>query len=132
MKDRLKKLWQPSGGCDIVDLGFGFFLIKFDNGDDRGKVVEGGPWMMFDHYLSIRPWSLDFVASSAKIDTTLVWIRIPSLNVGYYDEDVFLSVPSLVRMPVKIYLNTSKVAQGKFARVCIEINLNQLVVASFA
>ena len=128
MRDRLKKLWQPSGGFDIIDLGFGFFLIKFDNGDDRGKAVEGGPWMMFDHYLLIRPWSLDIVASSAKIDTTLMWIQIPSLNVGYYDEDVLLSVASLVGKPMKIDLNIPKVAQEKFARVCIEINLNQLVV----
>lgn len=82
---------------------------------------------MLDHYLSIRPWSLEFVASLVKIDPTLVWVR-PTLNVRYYDEDVLLAIASMVGKPVKIDLNTSKVARGRFARVCIQINLNQPMV----
>ena len=53
MRDRLNKLWKPCGGFEIIDLDYGFFLVKFDNEDDRIKVVRGGPWMLFDHYLCI-------------------------------------------------------------------------------
>ena len=42
MRDRLKKMWNPFGGFDIIDLGFGFFLIKFDEEEDRANVVKGG------------------------------------------------------------------------------------------
>ena len=53
MRDRLKKLWNSVGGFDIINLDYGFFLIKFDEDVDRTSVVEGGPWMLFDHYLSV-------------------------------------------------------------------------------
>ena len=128
MRDRLKKVWKSSGGFDMMDLGYGFFLVKFDRDQDRPKVVEGGPWMVFDHYLTVQPWSPDFVASSRKIDTTMVWIRIPCLNVGYYDEDVLLSIASMVGHPVKIDQTTMNAARGKFARVCVEITLSDPVV----
>ena len=62
--------------------------------------------MLFDHYLSIRPWSVDFVSSLATIDSALVRIHFPSLNVGYYDEYVLRSMASMVGKPVKIDLNT--------------------------
>ena len=89
MRDRLHKLWKPTGGFDVLDLGYGFFLIKFDRDEDRTKVIEGGPWMLFDHYLSMRTWSKDFVvASDAKIESTMVWVRFPSLNMAYYDDSV--------------------------------------------
>ena len=124
MQDKLSKHWKLDGGFETIDLGYGYFLTKLDNEEDRTKVLEGGPWMLFDHYLSIRPWSLDFVACSAKIDSMLVWVRIPSLNVGYYDEDVLLSLASMVGKPVNIDLNTTNVAHGKFARVCVQIDLD--------
>ena len=55
MRDGLKKAWKLCGDFEMMDLGKGFFLLKFDREDDRSMVVEGGPWMVFDHYLSIHP-----------------------------------------------------------------------------
>ena len=52
-RDKLKIVWKPNSGFDILDLGF-FFIIKFDLEDDRSKVVEVGPWLLFDHYPSVR------------------------------------------------------------------------------
>ena len=128
MKDRLQKLWKPSGGFDIIDLDYGFFLVKFDEEVDRSKVVEGGPWMLFDHYLAVRTWSRDFVASSAKVDKTLVWIRFPCLNLAYYDADVLFMLANGIGVPVKIDHNTMQASRGKFTRVCVEIDLTKPVV----
>ena len=119
MKGRLNSLWKPVGGFHLLDLGYGFFLVKFDMRDDRLKALERGTWMLFDHYLSIRWWSLDFVSSSATIDSTLVWICFPSLNVGYYDEDVLMYMASVVREPMKIDLKYVKCISRKiFSSMC--------------
>ena len=115
MRDRLKKLWKSIGIFDIIDLDYGFFLIKFDEDEDRFHVMEGGPWMLFDHYLSVRTWSMDFVASSAKVEKTLVWIRFPCLNMAYYDEEVLFTLAHAIGEPVKIDLITLEVSRGKFA-----------------
>jgi hypothetical protein len=37
-----------------MDVGNGFFMIKFDFADDRAKVFNAGPWILFYHYLAVR------------------------------------------------------------------------------
>lgn len=73
-------------------------------------------------------WSPDFNSSIAKVDKTLVWIWIPGMNLVYYDESLLLAMASVVGRPIKVDENTLRVERGRFARVCLEINLNQPVV----
>ena len=46
-----------------MDVGNSFFTIKFDREEDRAKVFNGGPWIIFHHYPAVSQWSTDFVAS---------------------------------------------------------------------
>lgn len=64
MKDRLKRLWKPQGGFDILDVDNGYFMVTFDMQSDKEKVAAGGPWMIFDHYLCVFHWSPQFVSSN--------------------------------------------------------------------
>jgi hypothetical protein len=103
-------------------------MIKFDAEEDKAKVINGGPWKIYDHYLAVRQWEPTFNAATATIDKTMVWIRIPSLNLVYYDESVLWAIASMVGKPVKVDLQTLKVARGRFAHMCGEIDLTQPVV----
>jgi hypothetical protein len=113
---------------DMMDIGHGFFMIKFDLEVDREKVINEGPWMIFDHCVAIRPWTTDFISSQVKINKTLVWIRFPSLGMEYYDESLLLALATAVGTPVKVDVRTLEASRGKFARVCIEIDLDKPVV----
>lgn len=42
INDRPKGIWKPTGGLDIVDIGHGFYMVRFDVAADREKVIEGG------------------------------------------------------------------------------------------
>jgi hypothetical protein len=128
MRDRLKALWKLSGDMDIMDIGYGFFMVKFDLEAGREKVISGGPWMIMDHYVAIRPWTTYFISSQVKINKTLVWIRFPSLGMEYYDESLLLALATAVGSPVKVDMHTLDASRGKFARVCIEIDLDKPVV----
>ena len=104
MRERLKRLWKPSGGFELMDLGHGFYLLKFDLEEDKSKVLDGGPWMLFDHYLSVRFWTPQFVASLAPISKT----RFPCLNLGYYDEKIMKSLANIVGKQAKVDIHTIK------------------------
>ena len=80
----------------MLDVGFGFYMVKFDLPQDTKKVVSGGPQMVFDHYPTVRPWIHDFSVLEVKIERTLVWIRFPLLGMEYYDESLFLALASVV------------------------------------
>lgn len=50
------------------------------------------------------------------------------LNLVYYDESFLLVLASTVGKPIKVDRNTLKIERGRFARICVEIDLNQPVV----
>lgn len=125
MKDWLVRVWKPVAGFEIMDIGNDYYMVKFDEEVDRTKVVEGGPWMIFDHYLTVQSWSPEFVSPTATIDRTMVWIRFPGLNLFYYDESILMAMASTVGRPIKVDSNTLDVRRGRFARVCVEIDLNK-------
>ncbi|XP_020238813.1 uncharacterized protein LOC109817874 [Cajanus cajan] len=49
----------------------------------------------------------------------------------FYDESVLLTIASAIGKPVKVDLNTLNMIRGRFARVCVEINLEEPVVGRF-
>ena len=89
MKSRLKGIWKLAGDFELMDVSNGFFMVRFDIKDDRTKVIDDGPWMIFDHYLAARRLSADFNPATAKINKTMVWIRIPSPNIVFYNKGYY-------------------------------------------
>jgi len=128
MKVRLTRIWKISSGSDIMAISNDYYMVKFDLEKDRMKVIEGGPWMIFDHYLTVQSWSPEFASPFEKIEKTMVWIRFPGLNLVFYDESILLALASTVGRPIRVDINTLDVRRGRFARVCVEIDLNKLVV----
>ena len=43
LHSRLIGMWKPSRKMDCIDLGYGFFLIKFSLQEDHDRVLKGGP-----------------------------------------------------------------------------------------
>ncbi|KAI9122284.1 hypothetical protein K1719_006973 [Acacia pycnantha] len=56
------------GVVSLINIGHGYFVVKLTNKEDFVHALTGGPWMIFDHYLTIRPWEPQFNPKTAKID----------------------------------------------------------------
>ncbi|RZB68759.1 hypothetical protein D0Y65_038507 [Glycine soja] len=123
MREKLKSTWKLEDGFNLMDITHGYILVNFYMDKDRDKDISGGLWMIFDPYLIVRPWTLDFLAMNMKVDKTLVWVHFPSLGMVFYEENVLLALESTIGRPI-IDLNTLNMARGRFAQVCIEIDLD--------
>lgn len=56
LSQRVRELWVPSGRLDIVDLGYDYFLARFETKEDLDRVLREGPWFIGQHFLAIKPW----------------------------------------------------------------------------
>jgi len=128
MKDRLHKVWKTQGSFEIMDNDNDFYMVKCDQAANKEKVVTEGPWMIFDHCLAVTHRSPKFASLDAKVKSTVVWICFPGLNLVYYDKSFLLAMASAIGHPIKVDTNTLKVERGKFARVCVEVDLTAPVV----
>ena len=42
------------GNFDFTDLSEDYYMVKFDLIDDQVRVFNGGPWIIMNHYLTVR------------------------------------------------------------------------------
>ncbi|OMO78091.1 hypothetical protein CCACVL1_14659 [Corchorus capsularis] len=129
IQERLVRLWRTADEIEVVDLGQGFHVVKFNSRDDYMKVLTGGPWKILDHYLLVQRWKPNFKPSSASFGTTAVWIRLPELPIEYFAEEELLQLGRFVGKPLRIDANTRFAMRGKFARICVEIDLDKPLVS---
>ncbi|KAL7184074.1 hypothetical protein ACSBR2_026279 [Camellia fascicularis] len=127
--NRMRKLWNPQADFETLDIGHGFFIVKFEMMEDYSKVYMGGPWVMMDRYVTVRKWQADFKSDEAEEDTTAIWVRFPNLPIEYYDEKVLYHISKALGKPLKIDINTAMAARGKYARVCIEMDLRKPLIS---
>ncbi|XP_057745360.1 uncharacterized protein LOC130963244 [Arachis stenosperma] len=56
LSHKLRTVWRIKGGFDLLDVGFDYFLVKFDVAEEREKVLLGSPWMIEGNYVAVKPW----------------------------------------------------------------------------
>ena len=55
-------------------------------------------------------------------------MRLSGLNLLDYNANVLKVIVSSIRRPMRVGLVTDEVGRQKFARICVEVNLNLLIV----
>lgn len=119
---RLEKMWKPEASFELIALDQDYFLAKFDSARDYDFAKYEGPWIILGHYLTVQEWEPNFFPHKHKMDRLLVWVRFPSVPIEYFDEN---------RRPVKMDTTTSLASIGKFARICVEVDLSKPLLSKF-
>ncbi|XP_028756309.1 uncharacterized protein LOC114715614 [Neltuma alba] len=86
--------------------------------------------MIFDHYLAIQPWKPDFDPDAMEVTRIAAWVRIPKFPVDYYDLGILYVVGNQIGRVLKVDRNTLRHTKGRFARICVELDLNSPLLPS--
>ncbi|GLT26186.1 hypothetical protein SLA2020_012690 [Shorea laevis] len=93
-------------------------------------VLTKGPYQMFGHYLAVQPWEPGFHPVGAKAPKTTVWVKLHGVLIVCFYEAICLFLSSKIGKPIKVDSVTLLATKGKFARVCVEVDLSQLLPSS--
>ena len=121
-------MWKPTSKMDCIALGQDFFLIRFTLNEDHSKVLRTGPWFVGGHYLSIQRWEPNFRPLEANLSAVAVWIRLPELPIEYYEVSVLKDIGKAIGPVLRIDTHTVSESRGKFARLCVQVNLDEPLV----
>ncbi|MBA0566707.1 hypothetical protein Golob_011501 [Gossypium lobatum] len=87
-KQRIRNTWGkkplPSSYL-LVDLGYGYFVVKLSFIEDYEMVVKGGLWFINGFFLTMRRWLPNFRESEASFNLVAVWVWLPKLLLEYYN-----------------------------------------------
>lgn len=128
IENSLNRSWIKNGGIQIIDMCDGYYQVVFKNEEDYKNALYEGPWKVADHHLIMQRWRPLFLMNAHKTRKAAVWIRIPGLPIELYN-DIFLR---RIGMSIGNYLKTDRLtsihSRGKFARICVEVDLDKPLV----
>ncbi|CAN1794997.1 Putative ribonuclease H protein At1g65750 [Linum perenne] len=123
--NRLRSMWKPTGNMHVIDVGLNCFLVRFGDEKDYFKALTGGPWIILDHYLVVQQWDPTFRVSDKLPSKMVVWVRFPHIPIQLYHKQILTSLGNLIEKTVRVDYNTQTAERGKFARIAVEIDLNE-------
>ena len=131
LKKKLDAMWARKGSINVVDLGQDYFLFKFYVDEDLDFVMDGSPWKFFYYYLAIRWVEPEFNPLHATIDKIATWVHLPGVAIEYYNKDIVGKIDNIIGKLLKVDLNTDNHSRGKYARLCVEVDLYKPLVSRY-
>ncbi|XP_061360944.1 uncharacterized protein LOC133304882 [Gastrolobium bilobum] len=131
MKRRLENMWERDGKIHVTDNENDFFLVRFENKSDMEHALTTCPWIIFDHYLVVRSWEPDFNAYQASSNKIIAWVRLPGFPLEYVNSSSLKRVGDWLGKFICLDAATTNLARGKFARICLELDLSQPLKAEY-
>lgn len=60
-----------------------------------------------------------------------VWVRFPNMPMEYYDPMWLLGIGQRIGTPLRVDVSTASAARGRYARLCVEIDLSKPLFSKF-
>ncbi|XP_057453130.1 uncharacterized protein LOC130744991 [Lotus japonicus] len=92
MKETLRNLWRGFGTFEIRDIGPNLFTFRFDDKQDRDRVLLGGPWNYNHFVLVLKVLEVDESPSQVPLDRVPFWVQVHDMPVGLHTEEVARSL----------------------------------------
>ncbi|GLT68080.1 hypothetical protein SLA2020_403400 [Shorea laevis] len=115
LHSRLLKEWRTESEFEIIDVGLGYYIVRFSSPQDCSMVLIGGPYKMFHHYLAVQPWEPGFHQARAKAPKMAVWVKLHGVPIVCYYKAICLYLGSKIGKPLKVDPATLLATRGKFA-----------------
>lgn len=126
LKSRLQQKWAPKGSWQLMNLENDYYLARFKNSDDRlFFFLTGGPWMIGGHYLAIQQWKTYLDPKEETIDAMAVWVRVANMLLELMYDKFLERVGNKMEKLLKNDINTVQHEKGRYARICVEIDLKK-------
>ncbi|CAL8156661.1 unnamed protein product [Prunus armeniaca] len=93
--------------------------------EDLNFVLTGGPGIIAGQYLVMQKWRPGFCPATAHITRMAVWLRVSTIQLECFDVWSLKRVGNLLGKLLKIDSLTTAQNRGKFARLCVELDLTK-------
>ncbi|KAI9077106.1 hypothetical protein K1719_040928 [Acacia pycnantha] len=131
MVKKLRQLWERKGNIEVFDLENEFFLVNFQHSEDYMEALVGGPWVIADAHLSVARWRPEFNPKNERIDSVVAWVRLLDLPAPLFDKKFLLNLGNSIGKAICLDVHIVQRARGKFARMCVELDLTKPLVPEF-
>ncbi|XP_020243286.1 uncharacterized protein LOC109821513 [Asparagus officinalis] len=122
LKGCVGRLWKLKCSLEIYSRENGFFFFKFGCKEELNRVLNGGPWLFDGRLIILKKWSENIGLERELLNSVPVWIRLPSLHLKLWSNNIIGRIASLVGNPLYIDKATASSERLAYARCFVEIS----------
>jgi hypothetical protein len=126
LENKLKRSWTKNGVIQIIDMHDGYYQVIFNIEEDYKHALFEDPWMVADHVLIVQRWRPLFLLNAEITRKVAIWVRIPRLPIELYNDIFLRRIGNSMGAFLKMDRLTSIHSRGKFAWICVEMDLEKL------
>ncbi|CAL2256144.1 unnamed protein product [Prunus armeniaca] len=128
---RLRQKWSLlKGAMSLIDMENNFYVVRFVLEEDMKYVFSRGPCVIAGKSLVMQRWKPSFDPNEATMTHMAVWVRITGLHVEWFNPEAIKRIGDLIGVTYCIDTHTVAQARGKYARICIELDLTKPLSAN--
>ncbi|CAH9093033.1 unnamed protein product [Cuscuta europaea] len=125
----LKAKWGVK--CLVRSHKKGWLIFKFQNEEDRSKVLQGGPYTVFGKLLMLKVLSENFSFEDEEFLKVPIWVKFHDLPLQLWNDEAMSEVASMVGIPITTDKITQERINNDYARVLIEVDVSKPPPLSF-
>ncbi|CAN0904681.1 hypothetical protein LINGRAHAP2_LOCUS23237 [Linum grandiflorum] len=118
-------MWKPKQRLEIIDVGHGFYVVKFRDHDDMVNVLTHGPYRVVENYVMMKQWEPNFILGEAVMNSLITLLRFSGVPLEFYKNEALFTMARTIGIPIRIDRQTVEAARGRFARVCVQVDLSR-------
>lgn len=130
LRSKLIDLWNPFKQLILIDLGWGFFIVKFIFEEKYGLSTTTRPLVHIRKLSLSSKMGTKICSQEATLSFTAIWIRLSQLPTKFYDIEILENVGRKLGKLLKIDTCTSSTLRGRYELICIQVPLETLVETS--
>lgn len=113
------------GNFDIYYHTDDYFVIRFDEMEDRDKMIYDGPYTMGSKPMIVKEWVMNFSLEKEILKEVPLWIHLPNLPLNCWSVDSLSRIGSVIGVPVCADECTSLQKRISYARLLVEVDVTQ-------
>jgi hypothetical protein len=123
IKSKILSWWKPKKSFTFKILGGNLFLIEFEDARDKGRVLEGRPWVFEGNLFLVEDFDGHTSPAKFNFDRASFWVRMTNLPLACMGREVGLKLGASVGRVEEVDTDKDEVGWGEFLRVKINIDL---------
>ncbi|XP_075079835.1 uncharacterized protein LOC142165106 [Nicotiana tabacum] len=124
MENFVENVWNFFIKPKILYHDDGYYIFRFDSESDRERVMQFGPYTFHNKPFILKNWLIDFVFDPERLTIVPLWVRIPSLSVGYWSTEALSKLASVVGKPMYTDLFTAEMDRISYAIVLVDTDIS--------
>ncbi|XP_019256265.1 PREDICTED: uncharacterized protein LOC109234651 [Nicotiana attenuata] len=106
------------------------FVIRFNNRENKEKVLLSDPSTLNNRPVIIKEWAADFNFQNEVLKTIPIWVKFPNLPLSCWGMKALSKICSGLGTPVYADECTTNIARISYARVLIEMDITRTLPKS--